>query len=162
MMRKVFNFKNFDKGRHMKSRTILLVVTMILSAAAGVCFGAQDATMGTWKLRGGKSSTAMEPAPGHKVKVTSDGVDSHGNPTHSEWVGKFDGKDYPMTGDPSSTRSFKRVDSHTLDIIDKKDGKGLRNDRVVISPDGKVRTITIRGTDASGKPTTITQISDKE
>ena len=41
------------------------------------------------------------------VKVTVDGVDAKGKPTHSEWSGKIDGKDYPVTGDPiSDARSY--------------------------------------------------------
>jgi len=28
-----------------------------------------------------------------KVKITTDGIDADGKPAHSEWTGKFDGKD---------------------------------------------------------------------
>ena len=31
-------------------------------------------------------------------KVTVDGTDSDGKPVHNEWTGKYDGKDYPVTG----------------------------------------------------------------
>jgi hypothetical protein len=36
------------------------------------------------------------------MKVTVDGNGSDGKPTRSEWTGKFDGKDYPVKGDPNS------------------------------------------------------------
>jgi hypothetical protein len=45
-------------------------------------------------------------------------------PTHNEWTGKFDGKDYPVTGDPNSDmRSYTKIDAHTLGLNVKKGGK---------------------------------------
>src|SRR5437763_16272817 len=41
-------------------------------------------------------------AAGDSVKVTVDGVDGDGKPAHNEWTGKFDGKDYSVTGDPNA------------------------------------------------------------
>jgi hypothetical protein len=38
---------------------------------------------------------------GDNVKITVDGADRDGKPTHNEWTGKFDGKEYPVTGDPT-------------------------------------------------------------
>jgi len=49
------------------------------------------------------------------VKVTVDGTDGDGKPVHSEWTGKYDGKDYPVTGiRVRITRSYKKVNDHTL------------------------------------------------
>ena len=59
---------------------------------------------------------------GYSARV--DGTDAEGKPTHNEWTGKFDGKDYPLTGDPSAdTRSYKVVNDNTTDLTNKKDGK---------------------------------------
>ena len=53
-----------------------------------------------------------------------DGTGADGKPLHSEWTGQFDGKDYPVTGDPiTDMRSFKKVDDHTLLVTQKKDYK---------------------------------------
>ncbi len=91
----------------MRTRTILLSVAALFAAAV-VCFAAEDANMGTWKLNEAKSKlvagatkniTVAYEAAGDSVKVTIDGVDAAGKPTHNEWTGKFDGKDYPVTGD---------------------------------------------------------------
>jgi hypothetical protein len=93
----------------MKAKTILVTLAVLFIGAA-VCFAA-DANMGTWKLNETKSkfgagatknTTVVYEAAGDMVKVTVDGVDSDGKPVHSEWTGKFDGKDYPVTGDPNS------------------------------------------------------------
>jgi hypothetical protein len=94
---------------------------------------AEDANIGTWKLNEAKSTfaagatrntTVVYEAAGENVKVTVDGTDKDGKPTHNEWTGKFDGRDYPVTGDPNTdARSLKRIDDHTLGLSGKKEGK---------------------------------------
>jgi len=97
------------------------------------------------------------------VKATVDGVDADGKPAHSEWTGKFDGKDYPVTGDPhSDTRSLTKVDDHTLDLAVKKDGKVTATGKVVVAPDGKSRTLTTEGTDSKGKKFRSVAVYDKQ
>jgi hypothetical protein len=118
-------------GGEMRAKTSVLTLTLCF-LAAGVCF-ASDAQMGTWKLNEAKSklaaampknSTIVFEASGDSVKVTIDGTDSAGKPTHNEWTGKFDGKDYPVTGDPNSdARSYKQLDDHTLEFTIKKGEK---------------------------------------
>jgi len=92
-----------------------------------------------------------------------DGVDAYGKPMHNEWTGKFDGKDYPVTGDPTSDmRSYKKVDDHTLDMTVKKDGKVTLTGKGVVSADGKTRTVTIHGTDAAGHKIDSVLVYDKQ
>jgi hypothetical protein len=63
-------------------------------------------------------------AAGDSVKVTVDGVGGQGKPAHNEWTGKFDGKDYPVTGNPASdARFYKQINDHTLGLTVKKGGK---------------------------------------
>jgi hypothetical protein len=97
------------------------------------------------------------------VKVTVDGTDKDGKPTHNEWTGKFDGKDYPVTGDPNSdARSLTKIDDHTLGLNVKKGGKATVTGRIVVSADGKSRTVTTSGTDAKGKKVSSTAVYDKQ
>jgi hypothetical protein len=97
------------------------------------------------------------------MKVTLDSVDANGQPAHDEWTGKFDGKDYLLTGDPDvDTRAYKQINDHTLAITEKKGGKIVLSGRVVYSADGKTRTVTGTGTDASGKKTSVTTVYDKQ
>jgi hypothetical protein len=154
----------------MKSRTILLTL-VALFAAVVVCFAA-DVNMGTWKLNDAKSkfspgavkfTSVVIAAAGHSVKVTLDGIDANGKPMHIEWMGKFDGKDYPVTGDPDvDTRAYKPVNDHTLALTDKKGGKGFFTSRVVYSADGKTRTVTTVATNANGTKTIATAVYDKQ
>jgi flavin-dependent dehydrogenase len=97
------------------------------------------------------------------VKVTIDGTDKDGKPTHNEWTGKFDGKDYAVTGDPKSDmRAYKKVDDHTLAFTVKKDGKTTITGRIVVAADGKSRTVTAKGTDEHGKQFKNVSAYDKQ
>jgi hypothetical protein len=128
--------------------------------------------MGTWKLNEAKSkfpagasknTTVVYEAAGDSVKVTVDGVTADGKPTHNEWTGKFDGKDYPLVGDPvSDTRSYKKVDDRTMELTNKKGGKVTVSGRIVVSADGKTRTVTVSGTDAKGIKMKSTAVYDKQ
>jgi len=155
----------------MKTKTLLL--TLALCFAAGtICFAASP-QIGTWKLNEAKSKitpgtakntmVVYKDATGDKVKVTTDGIDANGKPTHAEWTGKFDGKDYSVTGDPTSDmRSYTKVDERTLNFSVKKGGKVTVTGRVSVAADGKSRTVTTSGTNAKGKKFTNTSVYDKQ
>ena len=155
----------------MKARTIALTVALCFIAGT-LCFAASDSNIGTWKLNEAKSKfapgssknvTVVYEVVGDKVKVTVDGIDGAGKPTHNEWTGKYDGKDYPVTGDPTSDeRSLKTVDDHTLVLTVQKDDKVTVSGRIVISADGKTRTVTTSTTDSKGKKVENTAVYDKQ
>ena len=149
---------------------VLMVVTLIATVAAS--YAAVDAFMGTWKLNEAKSKIAagqtkntmvVYSASGDSIKVVTDGTDGAGKPVHTEWTGKYDGKDYAATGDSSAdTRSYRLVNDHTLTITTRKAGKVVQTIRVVISADGKTRTVTTTGTDEKGIKFTSTAVYDKQ
>jgi hypothetical protein len=68
---------------------------------------------------------------------TADGLkmsDQNGN----SYDAKFDGKDYPINGDPGHTMvSLKRIGNDTIEETDKRDGKIVGVYRLTISSDGK-------------------------
>src|SRR4249919_2122687 len=91
----------------MKARTTLASLAVFL-LGVGVSLAA-DANLGTWKLNEAKSkipagatknSTVVYAMAGDSVKITVDGTTGDGKPAHSEWTGKYDGKDYPAMGAP--------------------------------------------------------------
>ncbi len=99
---------------------------------------------------------------GTTCKVTTDGT-MDGKPVQTEWTGKFDGKDYPLTGDPTAnTRSYKKIGENGLELTNKKDGKTVTEGHITISADGKVRTLKVNGTDADGKKFSYTAVYDKQ
>jgi hypothetical protein len=153
----------------MKSKTTLVALAVWL-AAGTLCFG--SAFDGTWKLNTKKShlgrgmernnTVKYETAFPFRTKVTIDGTDAKGKPSHDEWTGMFDGKDYPVTGDPDSDmRSYSKVDDHTLNFWVKKGGKVTASGKIVVAPDGKSRTVTSMGRNAKGKMVKTTTVYDK-
>lgn len=154
----------------MKARATVLTLALCFVGVA-LCIAA-DGFIGTWKLNEAKSkigpgapknSTVVYEAAGDSVKITIDGTNNEGKTLHSEWTGKFDGNDYPVTGDPSvDMRSIKKVDDHTLTATQKKDGKVSTTARIVLSADGKTRTVTASGTDAKGNKISSTAVYEKQ
>lgn len=153
----------------MKTKILGLILALSLMAG-GACFA--NPHMGTWKLNEeksklepsmGKNNTVVYEASGDSIKVTVDGVDKDGKATHNEWTGKFDGKDYPITGDPTmDTRSYKKAGKGTLEMTIKKDGKVVMTGRIVVAADGKSRTVTTSGTNPEGKKVKGTAVYDKQ
>ena len=154
----------------MKTRTILLTLALCLVGISVAV--AEDANMGTWKLNEAKSkfpagatrnSTVVYEAAGDDVKVTVDGTDKDGKAVHNEWTGKFDGKDYPVTGDSNmNARSYERIDARTLKLTGKKDGKLISEGRIAVSADGKTRTVKLTASDSTGKKVKSTAVYDKQ
>ena len=155
----------------MKARARLLSFVGLFAAAA-VCVAADNVNMGTWKLDEAKSkiaagapknTTVVYEAAGDSVKVIVDGVGADGKPSHNEWTGKFDGKDYPLTGDPTAdTRSYKQIDPSTLELANKKGGKVIVSGKITVSADGKTRTVITKGVDANGKKVVTTAVYNKQ
>ncbi len=154
----------------MNKRSIVLAIAVCLVGLSSSF--AQSPQMGTWKLNEAKSkipagmmknTTVTYSMDGDNVKVVTDGTGGDGSALHTEWTGKFDGKDYPLTGDPSAdTRSYKKVDDHTLTLENKKGGTVTTHGRIVVSADGKTRTLTASGKNAAGKKVSGKSVYDKQ
>ena len=153
-------------------RGLLILSTIAFCFAVSGAFAA-DVYSGNWKVNIAKSK--FDPGPPPKgpnyskleamdggLKFTNDGVNAEGKPTHSEWSGKFDGKDNPVKGDPArDTAALKKIDDYTFEITNKKDGKVVGTIRAVFSRDGKTRTQTGQGTNAQGVKTNNTVVYEK-
>jgi hypothetical protein len=129
--------------RHLK----LLFVMWALSLA----LFAESPFSGTWKLNLAKSKLpppapqsdiAKVDADDNGVKLSEEITDDKGQPLHISFETKFDGKDYPITGDPSSDSvSYQRVSANKLRSTSKKAGKITTKATIVVSADGKVTTV---------------------
>ncbi|HZE57816.1 MAG TPA: hypothetical protein VE031_08170, partial [Chthoniobacterales bacterium] len=147
-------------------KTKITVLALLISAvAASLCIAADDTFMGTWKLNEAKSkigagmpknNTVVYAQSGDEVTITVDGTDA-GKAVHHVWTGKFDGKDYAAKGsDMQDTRAYTKVDANTLTYKVKKNGKDVGSGKVVVSADGKSRTVTESNTGKDGKEATTT------
>jgi hypothetical protein len=152
-------------------KTPSIGVTLAATMLAGAVALAASPQIGSWKLNESKSKLpgmarnhmVVYTEAGDSVKVAIDGVDSSGKAFHSEWTGKFDGKDYAVTGDSASDmRSYKVVNPSTLSFQTKKAGKVLLTGTIVVAADGKSRTVEATGTNDKGEKVTQMAVYDKQ
>jgi hypothetical protein len=149
-------------------------LVMIVLAAAAVELAAQgaDPLVGTWELNVAKSKYTPGPAPksetrtyvvaGSAIEASSKGVDGTGKPTAASWTVNYDGKDHPETGNPNAdTLSLKRINPFSAEFTQKRAGKVVITGKRTISPDGKVMTITSKGTNASGQTINDVEVFEK-
>jgi len=163
--------RHFWRNRRMMKTRIAVMALALSFMAAGACFAANP-HMGTWKLNEtkskfapgmGKNTTVVYSEQKDKMKVTVDGVDKDGKPTHGVWVGQADGKTYKMKGNLAwDAAAYKVVNDHTYGITTMKGGKVFTNGETTVSADGKTRTVTVNGTNADGKKFKSKTVYDKE
>jgi hypothetical protein len=55
-----------------------------------------------------------------------------------------------------------RIDDRTREVINKTDGKLVNTVRIVLSPDGKIRTDTLTGTDSQGRTVKNVMVREKQ
>ena len=147
---------------------------MGLAVTAVAALGA-DNTLGTWKLNMAQSKftpgpspvknlTVMREASDGGVRVTVTGERADGTSADSSYTTKYDGQEVKVAGNaPYDTVSVKQVDANTLTDERTKTGTQYRaSGRAVISNAGKTMTLTIKGTDAGGKPFTYVMVYDKQ
>ena len=156
----------------MRNIVAKLVIGVAITSIA--MFGA-DNSIGTWKRNIEKSKatppitnpitslTMVFEAVDGGVKQTVTGQRKDGTPINGGFTAKYDGKENPVTGAPWDTISIKQIDANTFTSETKKtDGKYHMTNRVVISKDGKTMTLTSKGTNADGKPSTGKYIYEKQ
>jgi hypothetical protein len=132
-----------------------------------------DPHSGTWVLNVAKSKYSPGPAPkeqsseytvtAQNLKVSTKGTGADGKPTMTEFSAGFDGKDYPVKGNPDwDAVSVRRVDSHTIEFTRKRGGKTVQTSTSVVSKDGKTRTITTTGVNAQGQKMSTVGVYEKK
>ncbi|MFM2123979.1 MAG: hypothetical protein RL328_430 [Acidobacteriota bacterium] len=141
---------------------------------ASVAVFAADSSLGTWKWNAAKSKSnstnplknrtdVYEASPDGGIKVTRTETRADGTTNNSSYAFKYDGKEYPVKGQPFDTISAKRVDDNTtVTDVSKKGGPLRQTSRNVFSKDGKTRTQTVTGTDAAGKQVSSSYVYDKQ
>ena len=140
----------------------LTIAATLCALAAQAAAQGGDRLPGTWQLNVAKSKYEGAAAP--KSQTTTlhavDGgfheiverVNADGSTTRWEVTARYDGRDYPVKGDPSrDTVAMTKVDQHTVDIINKRAGAVVSRMRIVVAEDGRTRTNTVM--DPSGQKT---------
>jgi hypothetical protein len=107
--------------------------TRIGKAPAGA-----NAASGSWRIDKVKQS---ENGLRTTYKAGSDGL-SMSAATGESYTAQLDGKDYPVKGAYTyNSVSLKRIDDHTVEETDKRDGKVVAVSKMSVAPDGKKMTV---------------------
>lgn len=97
------------------------------------------AVSGSWRMA--KVNSISDNGLSTTFQGTADGLkmsDLNGE----SYDAKFDGKDYPIQGDPGHTLvSLKRIGNDTIEETDKRNGKVVGVSKMTVSPDGKWITV---------------------
>lgn len=134
---------------------------------------AADPLDGTWVLNVAKSQFNAGPTiksqtrkyevSGDQVKQTLDGVDAGGKQTHTTFTAHYDGKDYPVSGNPDADMiSVKRTDKYSARSVLKREGKTALTTTRQVSKDGRTLTMATKGTDAKGAKVDNVLVFDRQ
>jgi len=153
---------------HKKDGKVMFTDTETVSADGKTLKDKFTDNTGTQPVTGEVTSTRVKPGPGGSHALSGswrtskvDTVSNNGltvtyqgtadglkmsDPNGNSYDAKFDGKDYPIQGDPGHTLvSLKRIGDDTIEETDKRDGKIVGINRMTLSKDGK--TIAVEYTD---------------
>jgi hypothetical protein len=113
----------------------------------------EDSVLGVWILNVALSKYTPGPAPKSQTRIYeahSDGVKAtikttyaDGHTANVEYVAKYDGVEYPLTGSAEfDAIALKKVGARTAEAKLAHGGMEIGTARRVVSPDGKTMTIT--------------------
>ena len=150
----------------------LPTLVLVIAAVAATLWSAEEAFIGTWKLNLAKSNVVgpvprsrtmkIEPA-GSGIKVTVDEIGAQGKPNSRSYIANFDGKEVRNPIPPDrDTIAWKRVDARTWETTSKQAGKVTATSKRVLSPDGKVFTLTTTSWNAKGQPVVAVMVYEKQ
>ena len=153
-------------------RVIIFGLLSMLSVghAVLVAQSVSDAALGAWTLNRAKStfSGAVPYRRVIKFEVVGDAIRetiytmSTDKPSVLiQYNARFDGNDYPITNSTLSTVSLKRVDDRTVERIGKIQGQVVETETRTLSDNGRVLTVTTKGT-MGGTEYTSVQVYDRQ
>jgi hypothetical protein len=146
---------------------------LALSAFPNAVSAQAQSHIGKWVLSTGKSVYSPGPPPRSQVRTYSRDGDSLkavietmqplGGKTVAEYSARFDGKDYPLTGNSDiDAIALTRIDDWSFEAVLKRRGKTMSTVRNVVSKDGRTMTVTSKGVNARGQQTSSVAIFTKQ
>jgi hypothetical protein len=159
----------------MKKALPVCAMAILLLSLAGVLHAQGDPFLGTWKLNvakskfvpgpARKSETRMAVSGPNGMKVSVKRVNGDGSTQEFEYTSNLDNKTYPIVGDgPDGADSIAAnlTAPNTIRSTLKKGGKAIVTATLTVSADGKVLTITSKGTQADGREFSNVAVYDKQ
>ena len=159
------------EGRQMQ-RIIIFAVLSVLSVGQGVMVAqsVSDAALGAWTLNHAKSTfsgavpyrriTKFE-VVGDAIKETTYTMSTDKPSVLVEYTARLDGNDYPISNSILTTVSLKRVDDRTVERTGKIRGQVVETETRTVSDNGKVLTVTTKGT-RDGTGYSSVQVYDRQ
>ena len=161
----------------MASKLTRVVIALSIAVSGFAVIAAaqsKDPFVGAWRLNVAKSKYTPGPVPksvtstyeaagkGYKVSVRNE--PASGPAQEYSYTTNLDGAESKITGNNpnADVTSVKRIDAHTLEIVNKKGGKATTTQRSVVSADGKTRTVTTTGTDGQGQKVNNVAVFEKQ
>jgi hypothetical protein len=160
--------KKRRKAMNGSSKFALVLASLAIAIPQSVGAAAPDAKLwnGTWNLNAGKSkfaSSAKEQSEtrtydisGGKVTMKSSSKDSTGKALNFSYSAGYDGKWYPMVGNPNADRiSLHAVSAREIKASSRLHGKAAVESTATVSADGKHLTIHRKLLRLKGAPTDV-------
>ena len=151
-----------------RSKLALILAGLAFAIPQGVSAGAPNAKLwnGTWHLNAAKSkfvSSAKEQSEtrtynvsANKVTMKSSSKDSSGKALNFSYSAGWDGKWYPMVGNPNANRiSLTAVSDREVKAQSQLHGKPSVDSTATVSADGKHLTIKRKMLRLKGAPTDL-------
>jgi hypothetical protein len=125
-------------------------VVAFTARRVAVAPGGAHAVSGSWQPD--QMSAANDAVRVIRYQMTPDGFNMQWN--GQSYSARFDGSEYPVSGDPARTTvSVRRVDDHTVEETDRRDGQVTDEIRLAAAADG--RTLVITDKDVPHGQTTV-------
>jgi hypothetical protein len=153
-------FLDANMQRPFSSLAVLLIFGLVFQSALPLLGQSKDSIVGTWVLDLSKSDfmpendalrsrTMVFEAVDKGVKCTITTLTERGNgrvTIDSSYTAHYDGKDVPIDSSALDTVALKRIDANTIERTGKIRGQVVETAAMKVSSDGKILTVTTKGT----------------
>ena len=141
-----------------------LIVFAVFIASITVLSQPQSVRLwaGTWKRSIAKSTYSPGPAPTTEqivrmevvnglLRVTEDGFDAQGQPTHLVYTVNFDGTEHAVDAAQGLTRTYRWVDERKFEGVNRVRREETTMTEYALSADARAYTLTTTGITAQGQ-----------
>ena len=157
-----------------RARFAFTVIVCLVAATSWTLAQSKDPLVGTWVLNTAKSKYTPGPGPksatttietvGGGYKFTVHQVPASGPDQNWTVITNFGGQPAKITGNNpnADAATYTKVNATTYDSVQSMKSKETQRQHVVVSADGKTRTVTSTGTDAKGQKINNVAVYEKK
>lgn len=156
----------------MKRLLMFATVAVLTVFASGLLLAQSNSFVGTWKLNSAKTKYTSGAPPkeetvtiqmaGDQDQTSANGTAADGSPFSLKYEIPDKGGAGKVLNGAFDAVSAKHVDDNTVDSTFMKGGNEMRHIHGVVSKDGKTLRVTLKGTDAQGKPAAGVLVFEKQ